>query len=189
MDNMTLRAIICGALLGIAGVCSAADVTYTYTGNLFDSNEMTAEPARLVAHFVFDFDHSPQAADHIYALKQWDVVTAGMHFSEATPYFLRNLQFSFDRDMHVVNWLFSEAATADASGFLSVSSGFSYDGRAVDIAAGNVTSGPYASVYDKPGVWTESAAPVPEPANYLLLIAGLACMAGWRRRAGKYQAI
>lgn len=186
---MMLRTFVCGVLLGIAGVCSAADMTYTYTGNLFESNNITATPSRLIAHFVFDFDHSPQAADNVYAIKSWDVSAAGLNFSQATQSHLARFKFAFDNNMNIVDWDLIDANTSDWSGFLSESGRFAYNGRAEDLAATNVTSGPYAAVQDNPGIWTVSAAPVPEPASYLSLIAGLVCLAGWRRRAGKRQAM
>jgi hypothetical protein len=182
---MIFRAIVCSALIGFAGTSSAGDLTYTYTGNWFEKNDITAEPSRLIAHFVFDFDHSPGAADHFYTIKSWDVSAAGMNFGTATPSFFFNPQFIFDSNMNVVEWKMADAKTSsDWSGFSSVSSGFSYDGRAMDLAASYVTAGPYASVYDKPGVWTVSAvAAVPEPSIYLSLTAGLACLALVRRKS------
>lgn len=186
---MTLRAIICGALFGIAGVCSAADMTYTYTGNFFEHNDLTAEPSRMVAHFVFDFDHSPQAADNIYAIKRWDVSAAGLSFNQATPSFLPQFKFAFDGNMNIVEWYMSEANTSGWSAFSSAAGRFSNGYPAEDFITPYVNWGQYASVQGKPGVWTASAAPVPEPAAYLTLIAGLACLAGLQRRSGKRQAM
>jgi len=181
---MIFRAIVCSALIGFAGTSSAGDLTYTYTGNWFEKNAITAEPSRLIAHFVFDFAHSPGADDHFYTIKSWDVSAAGMNFGPATKSFFFNPQFIFDSNMNIVEWKINDAKTAsDWSGFSSESAGFNYDGRAVDLAASYVTAGPYATVYDKPGVWTVSAAAaVPEPSTYWSLIAGLACLSLVRRK-------
>jgi len=178
---MTLRALVCGALLGLAGACSAADMVYTYTGNVFDQNDITVEPSRLVAHFVFDFDHSPEAAKGIYTIKSWDVSGAGIHFNQATPSVMNGFSFKFDSNMKIVDWFMSGSNSQDWSVFISDSAAFDSNGHAWDMVAPYVMGGSYASVYDKPGVWTVSAAPVPEPSAYLMLIAGLACMAGFGR--------
>ncbi|HJV00600.1 MAG TPA: hypothetical protein VJ752_08635 [Burkholderiaceae bacterium] len=180
---MTIRAIACGALLAIAGVSSAADMTYTYTGKLFEHNDITSVPSRLVAHFVFDFEHSPQAADNIYAIKHWDVEAAGLHFSEAMPMDLQFFRFNFDHNKKIVDWQFGAAEASRLSGFLSTSSLY---GQPMDLAGVDVISGPWASVYNNPGSWTVSA--VPEPAAYMTLVAGLVCVAGLRRRAGQRKA-
>ncbi|MFP5393339.1 MAG: PEP-CTERM sorting domain-containing protein [Gammaproteobacteria bacterium] len=181
---MSFRSIVSAVLLCAAGACSAQDQLYTYTGNTFDHNSITAEPSQLIAHFVFDFDHSPESASGIYSVKHWDATGAQLTFSSAQAGNDAHFRFQFDQNMNVTQWnLWVFGGQSGRSGMMSLSSD-SWLG-AVDMVLYDAVSGPYATIYGVPGIWQISALPVPEPDTYAMLATGVALVAAARRAQRK----
>jgi hypothetical protein len=183
-----LRSLAFTALFAMAGTAAAADKLYTYTGNTFDENHITSEPASLVGHFVFDFDNSPDAANGYYAMKRWDIGGAGIEFDSNQPRdpfvsFNPIFKFEFDDQGNPTKWAVILYGGSTGFGGLVSVKGFSDTNDAVYYSA---TSGPFATVVNNPGTWSMSnVSPVPEPESLGMFGAGFALLAAVRAAKGR----
>lgn len=185
---MKLHLLASCALLCVSAMASAADQLYTYTGNPFTVNNIGAEPSRMVAHFVLDFD-TPAANG--YTIKQWDVSASGLSFSStgSNRWLIGN--FTFGNDKNITDWHF-QGLSSNSAGFLSATASSDPTSPFMEFVLPYVLFGPSAGHPVHPGTWTVSTLPVPtlpvpEPETYLMLAAGLAVVATARQRKRQRQ--
>lgn len=183
---MKIRSAVSAVALALVSICSAQAAVYTYTGNLSTFDSISSEPARIVAHFEFDFENSPDAGYHVYAFKSWDVSYADIKLSSAAGHVLQN-HFTFDAAKNVTGWFFDATSDVDtrALAIQSLSKDFLFyaPNEATDIS---VIQNPLAAAYvfGAQGNWS-IASSVPEPATYLMLGLGLAAVGfASRKRQG-----
>lgn len=162
---MFLRSALLATLLSVSAIASADPTSYTYTGNVFTKNDVSAGTSQLVAHFDFDFANSTGAAQDNYVFTHWDVSGAGLTFSSADTHTMFNKRFVFDAHRNIIDWSIS-AIDGHYSAAFATSTEW-------DVVSPNITSGPYATVYANPGKWTFQASPVPEPSIAVLLMCAL----------------
>lgn len=183
---MKIRSAVSAVALALVSICSAQAAVYTYTGNLSTFDSISSEPARIVAHFEFDFENSPDAGNYVYTFKSWDVSYAGIKLGSAAGSVLQN-HFTFDAEKNVTGWFFDATTDSEtrALAIQSLSKDFLFfapnDASDITIIQDPLQA---AFVIGAQGTW--SIAPsVPEPATYMMLGLGLAAVGfASRKRQG-----